>query len=124
MIKILIDTNFFLIPAQFNVDIFAEFHRIIHDKYELYTLDKVIDELNDLIKNPKQKQKDRLAAKLGLQLLEAKKVKIIKTESKEYVDNILAEIEGYVIATQDMILKERIKGKKIILRQKQTLMMI
>ncbi|MBD3354360.1 hypothetical protein GF361_00065 [Candidatus Woesearchaeota archaeon] len=124
MQKILIDTNFFLIPAQFNLDIFAEIHRIMDEKYEIYTLDKVLDEIKSLIKDPKQKQKDKKAAKLGLQLLKAKKVKIIKTTSKKPVDDIIADLKGYIIATQDMALKRRIKSKKIVLRQKNRLMLV
>ena len=123
MKKILLDTNFLLIPSQFNVDIFAEIDRIILEKYQIYTLDKVIDELNSLIKAKDQKQRDKLAAKLGLQLIKAKKVKIIKT-AEGNTDDILAKIKGYIIATQDMALKRRIKGKKIVLRQKKKLVLV
>ena len=45
MAKIILDTNFLMIPAQFNVDIFSEIHRICDFKYELYIIDKTIDEL-------------------------------------------------------------------------------
>ena len=123
MKKILLDTNFLLIPFQFNVDIFAEIHRIMHEKYEIYTLDKVVDELKTIINDKKQKQKDKKAAKLGLQLLKAKKVKILKTE-KGFADDIIADLEGYIIATQDMALKRRLKGKKIVLRQKKQLIIL
>jgi rRNA-processing protein FCF1 len=121
--KIILDTNFLLIPGQFNVDIFAEIHRIIDEKYEIYTLDKVIDELNKIIKDKDQKQKNKQAAKLALQLIKAKKVKILKTKTQESVDDILAKIQGYIVATQDIALKRRIKGKKIVLRQKKTLIL-
>jgi len=124
MQKILLDTNFLLIPAQFNVDIFAEIHRIMHKPYQLYTLDKVIDELKSITKNKKQSQKHRRAAKLALQLLKAKDVKIIKTKSQKSVDDIIANLTGYIIATQDAELKKRIKGKKIVLRQKNKLILV
>ncbi len=123
MKKILLDTNFLLIPAQFNVDIFAEIDRIIHEKYELYTLDKVVQELNSITKDPKQSLKDKNAAKLALQLIKAKDVKILETISKKPVDDIIVNLKGYIIATQDMALKRRIKGEKIVLRQKNRLML-
>ncbi|MEE9525390.1 MAG: PIN domain-containing protein [Candidatus Woesearchaeota archaeon] len=121
--KIILDTNFLLIPSQFNVDIFAEIDRIMLDKYQIFTLDKVIDELKVLTKDKKQKQRDKLAAKLGLMLVKAKKVKILKTKAGN-ADDILAEIKGYIIATQDMALKRRIKGKKIVLRQKKRIILV
>jgi rRNA-processing protein FCF1 len=118
--KILLDTNFLLIPAQFNIDIFAEIHRIIDGKYTIYVLDRSIDELKKLSTSPKQSLKNRRAAKLGLQLIKAKKVKILKQKGGS-VDDILAKIKGYTIATQDTALKRRIKNKKIVLRAKKKL---
>ena len=118
--KILLDTNFLLIPAQFNVDIFAEIDRTVHEKYEIYVLDKTVDELKKLSNDPKQSLKNRRAARLGLQLLKAKKVKILKKKG-DSVDDVLAKIKGYTIATQDAALKRRIKGKKIVLRAKKKL---
>ncbi len=124
MKKILLDTNFLLLPSQFNIDIFAEINRIMLERYQLYVLDKTIAELKKIIADKKQKLKNRRAAKLGLQLLKAKKVKILKTKTQESVDDLLAKIKGYTIATQDIALKRRIKGKKIILRAKKKLVLI
>ena len=47
MKKIILDTNFLLIPAQFKVDIFDEIDRIMIEKYQLFVLDKTIDELKN-----------------------------------------------------------------------------
>ncbi|MBW2996417.1 twitching motility protein PilT [Candidatus Woesearchaeota archaeon] len=121
--KIILDTNFLLIPAQFNVDIFAEINRIMLESYKICTLDKVIQELKSITKDKKQSLKNKHAAKLALQLIKAKKVKILKTKNNN-VDDILAKIKGYIIATQDIALKRRIKGKKIVLRQKKKLALV
>ena len=43
MQKILLDTNFLLIPAAFNVDIFSEFNRIF-PLNEIFILDKSLNE--------------------------------------------------------------------------------
>ena len=124
MKKIVLDTNFLLIPSQFNVDIFAEIHRIMFEKYEFFVLDKSIDELKKIIEDKNQKLKNKRAAKLGLQLLKAKKVKILKTKEDLPVDDLIVNLKGYVIATQDIGLKRRLKAKKvkiITLRGKKTL---
>ncbi len=124
MKKILLDTNFLLIPSQFKIDIFAEIDRIMLEKYKLFTLDKVIDELKSIQKNPKQSQKNKKAAKLALQLIKAKKVNIIKTKTDKLVDDIIASLKGYVIATQDIGLKRRLKTKIITLRAKKKLIIL
>jgi len=124
MKKILLDTNFLLIPYQFNVDIFSEIDRIMLEKYQLFVLDKTIDELKKITKDEKQKLKNRNAAKLALQLIKAKKVKILKTKQDLPVDGLIVKLKGYIVATQDIGLKKRLKGKKtqiITLRAKKTL---
>ncbi len=120
--KIIIDTNFLLIPIQFRVDIFSEIERIMSLPYELFILDKTIMELNKII--AEQKGKDKEAAKLALQLIKGK-VNLIKTE-KGLVDDLIVELvdKDTFVCTQDMILKKRIKAKGaklIIMKQKQYL---
>ncbi len=127
--RIIIDTNFLLIPAQFNVDIFAEIDRICIFKYKLYVLDKTITELKKIISNKKQSGKNKAAAKLALQLLKAKNVSVIKTTKDLLVDDILIEIadENTIIATQDMELKRKLKKKSIkliVLRAKNKLILV
>ena len=120
MKKIILDTNFLLIPSQFNVDIFTEIDRIIDDEYELYVVTGTIDELEKIIKE--QKAKHQRSAKLALQLIKSKGLKIIKINQKP-VDDILIDLsQEYVIATQDKELKRKIV-KKIILRQKKYLVL-
>ena len=124
MQKILLDTNFLLIPAQFNVDIFSEINRIMLENYQLYILDKTIDELKKIIKDKKQKQKHKRAASLALQLIKAKDLKILRTKQDLPVDDLIVNLKGYIVATQDMGLKRRLKSKKvkiIILRAKKKL---
>ena len=127
MKKILLDTNFLLIPYQFKVDIFSEIERICNFKYKLYVLDKTVDELKNIIE--KQNGKHREAAKIGLQLLKIKKIKIIKTNSSEKTDDIILDYskKGYLVATQDKDLKRKIINQGlsvIILKQKKILAMI
>ena len=63
--------------------------------------------------------------KMTLQLVKAKKLRILKTKQGK-VDDILVGLSGKdtIIATQDKELKKRIKGKKIVLRQKKYLVLV
>ena len=119
--RIILDTNFLLIPFQFRVDIFEEVKKIADFKYKLFVLDKTLDELVKIQKE--QKGKNRAAAKLALQLIKKKDVKIIKTTEDKIVDDLLAQYsrKGDIIATQDLGLKRRLKKPYIILRQKKYL---
>ena len=108
---IILDTNFLLIPAQFKVDIFSEIDRICHFSYELAILDKTIEELDKIIKE--QKGRDKEAAKLALQLLKKKGLKMIPTASQKSADEILIELadKDTIIATQDSAVKRAVRQK-------------
>jgi len=112
--KIVLDTNFLISCLKFNIDFFSE---LIGE--ELYIIDKTITELEKLIKGGKAQDKQR--AKIVLALLKKKKIKKLKSKESETVDDKLARLKGYVIATQDKELKTRIKGKKLIIRAKKKL---
>ena len=122
--KILLDTNFILIPAKFRVDIYAEIGRIMDTPYEIYVLDKSLDELESIIET--QKGKEKAAARLGKAILKAKKPKTLKTTSKDYVDNIILGLDGYIVATLDHDLRAKLKKRgvrTIVLRQKRYLVL-
>jgi len=120
--EVFIDTNFFLIPFQFNVDIIEEFKRILPN-YKLVTTDFVINELKGLKKN--KKIKIRLAAGLGLKIAQSDEIEIrnIPLNDNESVDDALVRISD-VLATNDGVLKNKAKNKGIALvylRQKKYL---
>ena len=117
MKKILLDTNFLLIPYQFKVDIFSEIRRISDFKYRLCIVDKTIDELKKIIE--KQKGKHMRAAILGLAMLDMKKAQVIKSKEKnadEAIEKIaLKARKTYIVATQDAELKRKLKKKGVSL---------
>lgn len=124
--KVIIDTNFLLIPSQFKVDIFLEINRILEVKYSLCILDKTINELNKVVE--KSRGKDKKAAKLALELIDHANLEIISTKT-HYVDKAILEIvnKDYIVATQDKELKQKILDKGvavIILRQKRYLQLM
>ncbi|MFH1511015.1 MAG: PIN domain-containing protein [Candidatus Woesearchaeota archaeon] len=122
MKTVLLDTNFLLIPGTFSVDIFSELDRIVDQKYCLAVLDKTLDELKSITE--KQKGKSREAARLGLQIVQQKKIEVIETEKNKSVDALTVEIansKSFIVATQDRELKKRLKEKNVavvVLRQK------
>ncbi len=125
MKKVILDTNFLLIPVQFKVDIFSEIDRICLFGYKLYVVDKTIDELKKIVE--KQKGKHKLAAKVALQLIKNKKLAVIKTK-EGYVDDLILDLLGkeVILATQDALLRKKaiIKGSQVIfLRSKNHLVL-
>ena len=121
--KIVLDTNFLLIPGQFGVDIFSEIRRITDFGYQLVIVEKSLEELKKLLKQGKRA--DKTAANLAISLLKTQNIKILRLHSqkKASADDDIAALAGndVLVATQDRILQMRVrkKGAKIIsLRQK------
>ena len=117
--EVVIDTNFFMVPFQFNVDIITELENSL-PSYKLTTPSFVINELKGLKKNSKGKV--RLNANLALKLANSSKVEIkdISLLENETVDDALLRVSE-VLATNDIELKNRAKSKGITivyLRQK------
>ena len=117
--EVVIDTNFFMVPFQFNVDIITELENKL-PSYKLTTPSFVINELKGLKRNSKGKV--RLNANLALKLANSSKVEIkdISLLENETVDDALLRVSE-VLATNDVELKNRAKDKGITvvyLRQK------
>ncbi|MBQ6350492.1 MAG: twitching motility protein PilT [Methanobrevibacter sp.] len=117
--EIVIDTNFFMVPFQFNVDVITELEKTL-PSYKLTTPSFVINELKGLKNN--NKGKTRLNANLALKLANSSKIEIkdISLLENETVDDALLRVSE-VLATNDIELKNRAKEKGITvayLRQK------
>ena len=117
--EVVIDTNFFMVPFQFNVDVISELEKLL-PSYRLTTPSFVINELKGLKNN--NKGKIRQNANLALKLANSSKVEIkdISLLENETVDDALLRVSE-VLATNDSELKNRAKNKGITivyLRQK------
>lgn len=117
--EFVIDTNFFMVPFQFNVDIIDELEKAL-PSYKLTTPIFVINELKGLKRN--NKGKIRLNADLALKLANSSNIEIkdISLENNETVDDALLRVSE-VLATNDIELKKRARKKGITvayLRQK------
>jgi uncharacterized protein len=128
MIKIILDTNFLMIPFALKVDIFSEIDRLLDDEYGLFIMDKTQTELDRIIST--QRGKHRQAASFAKQLLEKKKIQVIIGETDGNVDDDIVSIAGkerIIVGTQDRGLKRRVKetgGSVIALRQKSHLILV
>ncbi|MBI2141328.1 nucleotide-binding protein [Candidatus Woesearchaeota archaeon] len=129
--KIILDTNFLLIPGQFGVDIFAELQRLCDFSYEPVVLNETIEELSGIMADKKAAARDRSAAKLGIQLIKAKGIgvlgqqrKVFKSADKAILELASASGGNAVVATQDRELRDKLASKGaavIVLRQKRYL---
>lgn len=126
MKKIILDTNFLLIPLQFRVDIFSELNRICNFNYKIFIFEQSISELKNIME--KQKGKDKKAAQFALKLVKLKNIGIIKSGEND-VDGLILDYasDDTIVATQDIRLKKQLleKGASvIILRQKKYLQLL
>ncbi|MBS3109028.1 hypothetical protein J4227_00675 [Candidatus Woesearchaeota archaeon] len=105
------------------VDIFSEIERICDFRYELVTIDSVVVELSKLTA-PSRGNIGR-TAKLALELIKRKNVKILKSGIMPADEGIVMVADtNFIVATQDLALKRRLKAKGagiITIRQKKYL---
>jgi len=126
MKKIILDTNFLLIPFQFKVDIIQEIRRISNFKYKIVILKQTRDELNKILKTGKLK--DKSAAKLSLSLIKTFGIETIDL-GEGSADPVLAnntDPKNHIVATQDVPLKRRLRKRNIpiiTMRQKKYLIL-
>lgn len=123
--KILVDTNFLLIPVRFKVDIFTVSSDAVNDLTEFYISSRVLDEIQHL----KEKAKPSFVKELRLAEAFAGVCTFIVDPSDDEVDDSLvrlALLEGMVLGTTDSELrrKARTAGVKVLyLRQKSYLVL-
>ena len=113
--RIILDTNFLMIPGQFKVDIFHELDKIASFPHEICIFKETIDELNKIAE---KNTKDKINAKIALMFIKQKNLKILKNSLKKqdfYIDDIiLGNVrEGDYVCTQDQDLKRLLKKQNI-----------
>lgn len=114
MKKVVLDTDFLLIALKHHIDIFSELTRICDFPFEIFVVDRTIDELEG-----------KKMEKLALEFINSK-LNVIHTPRKGKVDDLLLELpfDDIVVCTQDKELKEKLKKRKtpiITIRQKKYL---
>lgn len=128
--KVILDTNFLLIPGELGVDIFSELERIMEEKYKVCIMEATMRELEELIER-KRKSQEGFNAKLGYIMAKQKNLKTLKGSSSTYADDSIVSYaeknpDKVIVATQDKELIKRlnkINVKTIGLRQKKYLIL-
>ncbi|MFX0046396.1 MAG: PIN domain-containing protein [Candidatus Hermodarchaeota archaeon] len=116
VLPVVVDTNFMTIPAQFNVDIFAEAERVLERRFEFVILPSVADEIEAGTRESKGRGK-RLAFRIARDL--TRRCRAVETEKSILelpVDDQLLEyaiqVEG-VLATNDRELRSRAREQGV-----------
>lgn len=128
--RVIIDTNFLLLPGSQGIDIFTEVQQLIDGSLELCIVESTNWELQNIIDGlakGKTKGSDKFNAKLGLILAKQKGLKVLKSSQiTNFADQAILELskEGMYVATLDKELQGLVKkkgGKVITVRQKKHL---
>jgi rRNA-processing protein FCF1 len=126
-LKVILDANFLFIPSQFNVDIFEELENLLNQRFEPILLSSTQEELEGLAKS--ESPKTQKQALLALKLAEKCRYAIVKKGLNETYDDVILRVASewnYLVATNDIELKKRLRVRKIpviFLRQKRHLAM-
>jgi uncharacterized protein len=126
-LKVILDSSFFFVPSQFNLDIFEELANLLNHRFELILLSSIKKELQGLAKSNSPKvQKQAL---LALRLAEKCRFVPIKKGLTETYDDVIVRVASEwkcPVATNDSELRRRLRENGvavIFLRQKQRLAM-
>jgi len=105
--KVLLDTNFLLLPHQRGVDVFDEIERLVPERHVLATLSAVVTELEGLV----GASRDGVAAKVGLELLRHKGVEVMPSDGG--ADESILEYAsggGVIVGTNDRKLRAKLRA--------------
>jgi len=125
--RVILDTNFLLIPVQFKVDIVHEIKKIMHVPFELCVMRATVEELKNIQKTQKGKDKD--AAAFALRMIDKVHIKVLKSGTS-YADQAILEAakpKTHIVATQDRLLKKQLQEKGVpllVMRQKKKVMFL
>ena len=112
-IKVIVDSNFLLAPAQLQIDIFEGVSELLGRKIEFVIPSPVYDELKSL---SKRGEKMRMEASLALKLAEKCKIIDVKLRENENVDDLIVRLAiewNCPVATNDRELKRKLRKRGI-----------
>jgi rRNA-processing protein FCF1 len=109
-LKILLDTNFLLDMLRYKLD-FSIFQEL-DESVELFISSETLREIKSMAN---RKTKEGRLAIVALKLIETQKIKIVQSLKKEVDEDLLelAKKEGFIVATNDKDLKEKLKKENV-----------
>lgn len=124
-VKVIFDSNFFFIPAQFQLDIFEEMANLLNKRFDPILLSPTQKELQRLAEegSPKTRQQ----ASLGLKLAERCRLVNVERGPKETHDDVIVRLAAKwkcLVATNDRELRKRLRKLEVpvvFLRQRRRL---
>jgi rRNA-processing protein FCF1 len=110
VLKILLDTNFLLDFLRYKLD-FSVFQEL-EESVELFITSETLRELKSIAN---RKTKEGRFALIALKLIETQKIKVVQSLKKEVDEDLLAlaKKEGFLVATNDKDLKEKLKKENV-----------
>ena len=112
-IKVILDTNFLMIPFQFNLDIFQEIEYLLQKKVDFVVPSSVKSELTTISSRGGEGAPE---ASLALQLASRCRVVEVSLNPGETVDDAIVKASqklSAVVATTDIELKKRLRDINI-----------
>jgi rRNA-processing protein FCF1 len=125
LLKVIVDSNAFFVPLQFNIDIFEELKPLLGAKFELILLSPIQRELEAIAE--KGSQKMRKWATYALELAKKCTRAEMKYEKGDSPDDVIADVAkkwGCPVFTNDRELRRRLRDISvpvIYVRQKSRL---
>jgi rRNA-processing protein FCF1 len=113
-VRIILDSNFLLVPAQLKIAIFESLMDLLNQNYESIVLSTTMDELRSLTK--KGSPKLRKQAEMALELAEKCRPINVDRKRDETNDDVIIRVAKQMkclVATNDSELKKRLRNISI-----------
>ena len=126
MVKVILDSNFLLVPFQFRIDIFEELNNLL-GKAEPIVLSTTIEELKKMAE--KSPIKKRMQFSAALKLTEKCETLEVERRRSESYDDVILRVAGKLkvpVATNDAELRKRLRSAglaTVYMRQKARLVL-
>jgi rRNA-processing protein FCF1 len=113
-LKIILDSNFLLVPAQFKLDIFEGLLNLLNQNYESIVLSTTMDELRSIMERGAPKL--RKQAEMALELAEECDLVNVDRKHGETNDDVIIRVAKQMkclVATNDSELRKRLRNISI-----------
>lgn len=114
-LKVILDSNFLLIPSQFQIDIFEGLMNLLNQRFEPILLSPTYNELRTIAE--KSSPNLRKQASFALKLAEKYNIVYVKQKINEAHDDLIlriAEKWRCPVATNDRELRKKLRNHKIL----------